>query len=214
MSRLRRLFLILFTVLMIGASSTVGLAHNVYGTTGLLNIPTASVLPSGSFSLAYNYFRGDNHASVILGAFPGVEVGLATRIVDADPRFAGNVKVQLLSEGEYPAIAVGLNTDLNQANFYLVGSMQIGVPGVRGHLGFGSGRYKSGFAGISSVLNPVSISTDSSKLTMPLTTFMLEFDGRGLNTGVIMKFANSLETKFLLTDFQRIGFGVSFSTHF
>lgn len=210
----RKLMFVLVTVLMIGLASFNVSAHNVSGSTGLINIPTAAVKPSGSVSAAYQSLRGTGNFSVILGAFPGVEVGMGAHFKNNAQTFSGSVKVQILQEQDYPAVAVGLTTDGSQASFYLVGSMQLGIPGVRGHFGFGSGRFQRGFAGISSVLNPVSVVSSDRSFTVPVTTFIVEYDGRGLNTGVSLKFNQKLDAKLILSDFESLGLGISYSHRF
>ncbi|HHX01564.1 MAG TPA: YjbH domain-containing protein [Firmicutes bacterium] len=209
-----KLSLLIVVVLMFGSISSTAIAHNVYGSTGLINIPTASVAPSGSLSAAYHLFGGDSHFSVVLGAFPGVEVGLVSRFDDSVPRFSGNVKVQILPEGEYPGISVGLTTDHDRSSVYIVGSMQLGLPGIRGHIGFGSGQFSRGFAGISSVLNPVTVVSNDRKISMPVTTVIVETDGWRINTGLSLKFSPELSAKVLVSGFKDFGFGVSYSHRF
>jgi len=214
MQKLWKVSVVLCFLVLILLPGNVGLAHNAYGVTGLINIPTASVLSSGSMSIGYSAFRGGHYASVILGAFPNVEVGLASDLSSKNPSFLGSAKVKILNEADYPAVAVGLTADGNHVNYYLVCSMQVGFPGVRGHIGFGTGRYKSGFAGISSVLNPVSISTSNKRFTLPVTTVLIEYDGSGLNTGLSFKFNQKLESKIIVSDFNQIGFAVNYSHTF
>ncbi|HHT36021.1 MAG: YjbH domain-containing protein [Candidatus Wallacebacter cryptica] len=209
-----KLLLVLICVLIIGLSSITASAHNIYGSTGLINIPTASIMPSGSVGAAFHQLRGGGHFSVVLGAFPGVEVGLASHFKQHSQTFSGSVKVQILQEQDYPAVAVGLTTDGSQASYYLVGSMQLGIPGVRGHLGFGSGRYSRGFAGISSVLNPVSIVSSDRKFTVPVTSLLVELDGTGLNAGVSLKFNQTLDARLMLMNFDSLGLGISYSHRF
>lgn len=201
-------------VLMIASFSSVSLAHTIYGTTGLINIPSASVAPSGSISFGYDWFKGRSNVSVNLGAFPGVEAGLASQFTNNGNHFSGNVKVNLLEEGDHPAVSVGLRAASERLDFYLVSSMQIGAPGVRAHLGFGSGRYNSGFAGISAVLNPVSVSSGSSQVAVPVTTMIIEYDGNGLNTGVKMRFDQKLEGRVVISDFKSLGLGINYNHRF
>lgn len=204
---------LLVIVLMIGLSGSAA-AHNVFGSTGLINIPTASVAPSGSFSAAYHLFGGGSHLSMILGAFPNVEVGLVSRFGEPGAGFFGSVKVQLLQEGDYPGVAVGLTTNGDTASYYIVGSMQIGAPGIRGHIGFGSGQFSRGFAGISSVLNPVTVISSDRKFSMPVTTVIVETDGWRINTGLSLKFNQELSAKVMVSGFKDFGFGVSYSYRF
>lgn len=206
--------LLAVTVLLIGLASLSAAAHNVSGSTGLINIPSASVAPSGSISAAYHLFNGTSHISMVLGAFPGVEVGIASRLDDSQNPLSGNVKVQLLKEAEYPAIAAGLAAGQDNVSYYVVGSMQIGIPGVRGHIGWGSGQFSRGFAGISSVLNPVTIISSEWRIPMPVTTVIVETDGWRINAGLSMKFNQQLSAKVMVSGFKHFGFGVSYSHSF
>lgn len=210
-------FLVLLTLL-VGVFHSSGQAQNVSGVTGLINIPTASVRARGSMNIAYNWFEEDHYASIILGVFPGVEVGLAGKLNDPDNSsgLIGNIKVKLLEEtAKYPAVAVGLRADGEKMSYYIVGSMQIEVPGVRAHLGIGTGGSNTPFfAGISSVLNPVSISAVDKQFYIPLTTLSLELDGSTIHAGVLLKFKNQLEGRLTITNFTQIGLGVNYTYSF
>lgn len=201
--------LILTVLIMSMLITGIGQASSVDGATGLINIPTASTMTASTASLSYHSFKGGNYASVIVGVAPGVEAGLSARFGDKTNLF-GSLKVNLVKELDYPAVSVGLRAGNDQLNYYAVASMQLGAPGVRGHAGIGTGRYSSGFAGLSIVLNPVSVSTTNRKITVPLTTAIFEYDGSGLNAGVLLKFNNSLNGKIYLSDFSSLGFGVNY----
>ena len=75
--------LLAVTVLLIGLASLSAAAHNVSGSTGLINIPSASVAPSGSISAAYHSFNGTSHISMVLVLFPELrsELPLALMIL-------------------------------------------------------------------------------------------------------------------------------------
>lgn len=92
--------------------------------------------------------------------------------------------------------------------------MQIGAPGIRGHIGFGSGQFSRGFAGISSVLNPVTVISSDRKFSMPVTTVIVETDGWRINTGLSLKFNQELSAKVMVSGFKDFGFGVSYSYRF
>lgn len=202
------LIAILFGITMVG-TGPIG-AQTIHGTTGLVNIPSASVAPSGSISAGYYWFNENHHLSTSLGAFPGVEVGLGAKLANSNATFSGDIKVQLLEEADYPAVAVGLHAKGSKVSYYIVGSMQLGAPGVRGHAGFGTGKNNNWFFGISTVLNPVSVAPAGSRLHIPVTTLSVEFDGSDLNAGLLFKFNQNLSGKFMLTNLSRWGLGVSF----
>ena len=64
------------------------------------------------------------------------------------------------------------------------------------------------------MLNPVSIVSSDRSFTVPVTTFIVEYDGRGLNTGVSLKFNQKLDAKLILSDFESLGLGISYSHRF
>ncbi len=211
----KSMFLVLL-VLIIGVFVGSVQAKNVCGTTGLINIPTASVRASGSMNLAYNWFKKGHYTSIVLGVFPGVEVGLAGRLDNSNELILiGNLKVKLLEEtAEYPGIAAGLRAGMGDVSYYIVGSMQIGMPGVRAHAGIGTGEFSNPFAGISTVLNPVSVSAVDKEFNVPLTTLTCEWDGSSIHAGVLLKFKNQLEGRLTITDFAKIGVGVNYTYSF
>lgn len=209
----RKLSVAIISVLML-VSVCYGQACAITNATGLLKISTASTLEEGELVSSYNHFNGRSYASLGLGVLHGVEVTITSRVFSKSPDLIGNLKVLLLDEDRWPAVAVGLTASNNNANYYIVGSRQIGLPGLRGHFGLGTGRYSKGFAGISSVLNPVTVSSRAKGYALPLTTAVLEYDGRGLNTGVIMRFRPDLEGKLYVSDLQYFGLALRYTTFF
>ena len=139
-----KLLLVLICVLIIGLSSITASAHNIYGSTGLINIPTASIMPSGSVGAAFHQLRGGGHFSVVLGAFPGVEVGLASHFKQHSQTFSGSVKVQILQEQDYPAVAVVINHGWQPSQLLSCGKHAAWYSGSEGTFSFGSGRYSRG----------------------------------------------------------------------
>lgn len=188
-------------------------ANTVEGITGLINTPTASVMPDGQLSANFHSFRGERFAAIGLGVFPGVEVGLSSHLA-SHTELVGSLKVNLITEDDWPAIAVGLQSSHDGTDYYIVGSKQLGTVGLRGHFGIGTGKFRGGFGGISSVLNPVAISNTSSNFVVPLTTFMIEYDGYGLNSGLSFKFGQDLAAKVYVTDLQNFGFSFKYSVMF
>lgn len=203
-------------IILFGAMLTITmpvLAQTVHGVTGLIKAPTASVLKEGELTASFNSFKGERYAAVGLGVFPGVEVGLSSHLA-SHLDLIGSLKVNLIPEDLYPAIAVGLQTSHHKTDYYIVGSKQLGAVGLRGHFGFGTGSFRNGFGGISSVLNPVAISNTSSQFIVPLTTFMIEYDGQGLNSGLSFKFGQDLAAKVFVTELQEFGFNLKYSVMF
>lgn len=188
-------------------------AHTINGATGLINTPTASVLGDGELVANFSSFKGHYFAAVGLGVFPGVEVGLSSQL-SSENQLSGTLKVNLLPEDKLPAVAVGLQTRSGGADYYIVASKQLGTVGLRGHFGLGTGIFRKGFGGISSVLNPVSISNSNNRFTIPLATFIIEYDGSGLNTGLSLKFSPDLSAKVYVTELSHIGFGFKYGVKF
>ncbi len=191
-----------------------GFAHPISSATGLLQIPSAQVLDESELSVSYNHSNRKGYASLGLGVFPGVEVGMTSQVSSNNSNIVGSLKVKLMEEDILPAISVGLMSRNSKTDYYVVGSKQLGVAGLRGHFGLGTGSYSRGFAGVSSVLNPVSVASSGNHIAIPLTTLVIEYDGAALNTGVIMRFNQHVQVRAYVSDLQSLGFGLRYTMKF
>ena len=64
-------------------------------------------------------------------------------------------------------------------------------------------------AGISLVLNPVKVKTKSG-FVLPTATAVIEYDGQGLNGGLIAQFSPRLKVRLMLVNLREPGFGLSY----
>ena len=73
----------------------------------------------------------------------------------------------------------------------------------------GRGRFSNGMVGVSYVLNPVQVNNNT-----PVVTLGVEYDGQGLNGGLIAQFAQNVSAHVYLSDFQRLGAGLRYRLAF
>lgn len=187
-----------------------------YGAPGyarVLVVPTADTLRGGQANLGYYLHRQNHYLEANFGIADGINLGV-TGIVREDIHFRGNLKVGLLKESmERPGVAVGMELGQSQLGFYGVVSKQLGAAGLRGHLAFGSGRYSKGMIGLSAVINPVQVKT-AGGYQMPSLSAALEYDGQGLNAGLMAQFSSQFSAHLAVSDFREIGLGLNYKIAF
>ena len=172
----------------------------------VLDMPTADV-PDEALELDFLYHRGVGSLRAQVGFYPGLSAGLRQ---DFGGHLYATLKAAILQETqEWPGLALGADLSLGkQQHLYAVVSKQLGNPSLRGHAAIGLGRYSRGMAGVSYVLNPVKVNN------LPTTSLFVEYDGRGLNGGLIAQFAPGLKAKIGLASGHEISFGVSYKAAF
>jgi len=168
--------IVLLVALVFASVAACSAATTIYGVTGLVETPDDSITAVGAPQLAGMYssdFLGDgdsgNSYGGAIGVLPKIEVsavemdtGFATRsVVNAKYRFAAE---SLVSPSiTFGVVDVGRNLVDDVSAFVVIGknltSIAEGVAGkvimpVRGTIGFGSGIYKGGFAGLTISATP------------------------------------------------------------
>lgn len=128
---------------------------NKYGMVGLINTPTARSYDEASASFTYSYGEPDSKIALTLYPYDWLEASIYYTSIKGRPYGGGfdgsyidkglNLKFKLKEEGDWPALAVGLN-DIGGTGIYsseyLVGSYGIG--GLDFHLGLGWGVLSGG----------------------------------------------------------------------
>ena len=140
--------------------------HNLFGMTGLIDLPSADMQPDGQFTATAGYFAGYLRNTVSAQFLPGLEVAFRYSILEDlsvntdlfDRSF--DAKVRLLQESDvWPAVAIGLQDFLGTGVFsseYIVATKGLETEdygNFRFTAGFGWGRY----AGLNGVRNPLSV---------------------------------------------------------
>lgn len=136
---------------------------NFYGAPGLIDMPSAEMLPDAQFAPSFSYFSGQGRMNLQVQALPWMTVAFRyTGIQNGNPNqllfgfdtyYDRNfdVRVRLLREGRYrPAIAVGLQDFAGTGLFgseYIVATKRIEAQALPGRLkltaGLGWGRFGS-----------------------------------------------------------------------
>lgn len=186
-----RCFVFFLLSLFIPMSGCVLAAPSLYGSTGLISLPSADILRADQVSVGYYHLVDGNALSVVdLHVADHLEAGL----VDYFQAGHGhnqqlNVKFCLADEKVLlPGVAVGVAdvTNGSQRSFYAVASK--GLPfGYRLHVGTGSGQYDRFFAGLEKRISPLGLSGGSRNF--PTTVLMAEYDGHVMNYGARVSLA-------------------------
>jgi|GEM_PF-506078 len=168
------------------AAAVPAAAAVVSGTTGLLQVPSADVLPEGRLRLAAGFDGKGLVPSVTYGVFPALEAGVSSRS-------SGNafvrVKFAVATEtAAAPGLAVGLEDD----SLYAVLSRRLSSPGMRVHVGIGSGRPGPVFAGLEYRLRSVAVTRADAAAVAPAVTLLVDYDGRAVALGARLDFATGL----------------------
>lgn len=166
---------------------------SVWGLPGIVHVPTATMVPTGSLDVGYNMARDldvfpgvdrQHNFNFALGFLPRVTIGgrgtVATDTdtdVDIARDISANVQLLLLEDKHWwPAVAVGVQDISGGATFfrsrYVVLSKSL-FGRVRGTVGFGAGPdvLDGPFAGVEVALNR-------------FVTLLGEYDARAFNAGV------------------------------
>ncbi|MBM7556988.1 hypothetical protein [Halanaerobacter jeridensis] len=205
--------------LLICFSVTPAVEANRFGSNSLLTIPTADILPQQNLSMSYHMIDDADVVGFSYGLNEKVQVG-ANLVwndgLDGDGEIDPSVKVNLLEENNEfrPEVSLGVF----DRDYYLVASKNTNIAGIRAHAGLFSYEYgdNEAFVGVSKVLNPVTISTGSNNLKMPVTTVMGEYN-EGLNLGAKFRFTDHISADLGVvdaTDESALTLGINFENKF
>jgi len=213
--------------MILAAAVPAAAAPNIYGTSGLIEVPDDIVYPVGAVSLAYHVIVEPNDSDENLNFFTlgtgllpkldvsgGVETNGGTNaIINAKYRLApeavGRPSITIgvvdaaaeLSADDNPGIYIELGKSLTAAAEEVSGGRS---KPLRGYLGFGTGVMKGVFVGLDWTLAP--------KLSG-----MLEYLSKGLendshfNVGIRLAISNELRLDAGLFDFSDFTGGISYN---
>ena len=159
----------------------------------IMVVPSADVLRDGTVELRLYNHRGQTYLSGAAGMLGTLQAEV-TGIISSKTELRTALQLAVLREQQtVPGVALGVEMQNSRLDFYGVLSKQLGLPGVRGHLAWGSGRFSKGMVGVSYVLNPVQVNTKA-----PTMTLGMEYDGRGFNGGIIAQFNPAVSAYVLI----------------
>ena len=192
---------VLFVLLLAATSSATA--------SRILTVPTADVTDD-TLELDFHYHRNISSLGAQFGFYPGLSAGLRQEFApDGKGQLYLTLKAAIIEETQsLPGFALGGELSFNRQHLYAVASKQLGMPGLRGHIALGLGRYSRGMAGVSYVLNPVKVSN------VPTTSVFMEYDGQGLNGGLVAQFSPELKANLGLSFGHGISFGVNYKAAF
>lgn len=172
----------------------------------ILSVPTADV-PNNALELDFIHHRGRSSLGAQFGFYPGLSGGLRQGFGD-DRQLYVTLRAALIEETQsLPGLALGGELSLSRQHVYAVLSKQLGIPGLRGHLAFGLGRYSRGMAGVIYMLNPVKVKD------VPTTSVFAEYDGQGISGGVVAQFSPELKASLAVSS-DGASFGLSYKAVF
>lgn len=188
-------------------------APSTSGSTGMIRIPTADKLRMGQFSAGIYYWREHNAAVAALGLSSDIEVSAAAPWGnDSSNAWTVNAKYNLNQEMLLiPAVSIGIEDIGGQDRRSVYGVISKALPyGFRVHLGVGTGRFDGVFGALEKVLNPTSLRKKSSGF--PVTSIILEMDGKKMNYGARMRLAHGLrlDTGWLGQD-EKVYLGLTYT---
>jgi hypothetical protein len=175
----------------------------------IMVVPSADVLPDGNVELRLYNHLGRTYLGGAVGMFGAMQAEV-TGIISSTTQLRTAIQLALVKEQQaVPGVALGMEIQASHVGFYGVLSKQLGLAGLRGHVAWGSGRFSNGMVGVSYVLNPVQVNSNT-----PVVTLGVEYDGQGLNGGLIAQFAQNVSAHVYLSDFQRLGAGLRYRLAF
>ena len=174
-------------------ATSASAAPSTTGSTGMIRIPTADVLQTGHFAAGYYYWRDHGVAVAAAGLPAGIEISAAAPGYNGvSAQWNVNAKINLAQESLLtPGISVGIEDVGGQRQQSFYGVVSKALPfGLRVHLGVGNGRFRGAFGAVEKVLNPHSVRKKAAGF--PVTSIMVEMDGRKMNYGARMRLAQGL----------------------
>mgnify|MGYP000995002856 CR=1 FL=1 len=212
--RLKLTTLIIMAALLLPGTGVLA-APSLFGPTGLITIPTADVIQPGQFNVA-GFMAGENYIVAINGApIPSLEMGIGVREQGDSPGYL-NAKLQVIPETrDFPGIAVGALdiADSLQRKMYVVLSKNMPDLGVRAHLGIETPGDPL-FAGVSKVLNTVSVNRPGEKGLILQTILLGEVHGSDLSVGAQIRFTPNITLHLAYHDLQEGVIGLSINGWF
>ncbi len=125
-------------------------SRNLYGMTGLIDMPTAEMQPDGEISFTTSYFAGYHRNTATVQILPAVEAAFRYSVLDDLAGFGENlydrsfdIKLRLMHEGPiWPSVSIGLQDFLGTGVYsgeYLVATKSLldGDIKVTGGVGWG-----------------------------------------------------------------------------
>ena len=190
-------------VLILLLATAAASAGTFRGVSGLIEIPSADSLAANSIEAGVHFIDGKPAMSISAGLASRLEVGLNTDPKDTDLNVTMK-GVVLVETRENPGMAIGYDS----GSLYFV--LSKAFSGVRGHIGFGNGRYGGVFGGISVPLNPVTVAPRGQ--VRPTTLLLLEHNGRTLSAGVRLGLSANLKANLAILDLNKAVIGLTWST--
>lgn len=173
----------------------------------ILAVPTADI-HNDALDIDFFYHRGLSTLGAQFGFYPGLSAGLRQEFGQSNQLYA-TLRAALIEETQArPGLALGAEFSLKQQHLYAVISKQLGIPGLRGHVALGSGRYSRGMAGVIYMLNPVKVNN------APTTSVFIEYDGQGFNGGLTAQFSPELKASVALSSGHGLSIGFNLRTAF
>ena len=199
------------------AQGAAGYPRNMYGSTGLVDMPSARMAPDGELSLDVSFTQNIQHYSLGFQALPWLETNFRySGLQHFDPDTPANpsfpvyydrsfaAKIRLFKEGAItPALAIGANDIVGTGIYgseYFVASKQFGP--IDATIGMGWGRLSSNFLRNPLTLLSSSFATSRALGTPGATDFRAFFHGpkAGLFGG--LSWATPVEGLTLLTEYS------------
>lgn len=189
-------------ILILVVATTATSAGTIRGVSGLIDIPSADALAPSTIETGVHVVDGKAALSITVGLAARLEAGLNTSPVDGalDVTMKG---VVLPETRNNPGMAVGYDT----GSLYLVLSKAFN--GMRGHIGFGDGRFGGVFAGLSASLSSVTVSPKGQ--TSPTAVFLLEHNGRNLSAGLRLGLSPNLKANLAIIDLDKAMLGLTYA---
>lgn len=201
-------------MLIVMASIPVWAENSVFGTRGLIYVPSADTQPEGKFNVNFQMLGDNSNFSLNYGLWGNFEIFGNFDNTEGFNETTGGVgiKARIVQETKTkPSLAVGIR---NQDLFLTASKILDYKTMIRGHIGFGTNDFGRLYFGFNKMYNPITITTEDVRTLLPVTNFKAEYFDNKVNLGADFYINENFIINLGVENFRQLIYGFGYSSRF